>query len=154
MNGLKKLECLSLKVLFTLQPRLMFADTTRGLPQKFNYPTWVGSGQTHEHYTRLERTARDRQSSLLVTFVSYENISSVNTAPGLQLEDIPCQLAKHLKLPWLTNTLAYYAQAEMISNQSTRNHPCIYIQMITVFRFDQYWCQNLLRDNKRNKTHF
>jgi hypothetical protein len=36
--------------------------------------TQVGSGLTRNHDTRLERLARDKNSSLFDTFVSYEEI--------------------------------------------------------------------------------
>ncbi len=57
-----------------LQPSLMFPGKTRDLPQSRATErcfTWVGSGLTQKHYTRLERLARDKHSSLLRKSVTY-----------------------------------------------------------------------------------
>jgi hypothetical protein len=40
-----------------------------GAPER--YFTRVGSGLTHEHWTRLERPVKDKHSSLFQTFVNY-----------------------------------------------------------------------------------
>jgi hypothetical protein len=57
------------------QPSLMLAvGNVRSLPlsgapeRSFSK---VSSGLTHKHYTRLERVAKDKYSSLLGPFVSY-----------------------------------------------------------------------------------
>ncbi len=43
----------------------------------------IGSSLTHKHYTRLERFAKDKHSSLFGPFVSYEEKGFVNVAPEI-----------------------------------------------------------------------
>ncbi len=55
----------------------MFAGQAGSLPLRAGTErcsTRVGTGLTRKHDTRLERLARDKNSSLLGTFVSYEEI--------------------------------------------------------------------------------
>ncbi len=67
------------------QPILMFVGEARSLP-KSGAPegsfTRVGSGLTRKYWTRVERLARDKHSSVLVTFVNYGRISFTTLAPG------------------------------------------------------------------------
>ncbi len=61
MSGRNKLACLS------LQLRLMSAE--KGAYPRVEHQ--VGSGLTGKHYTRLERLAIDKNTSLLRTFINY-----------------------------------------------------------------------------------
>jgi hypothetical protein len=68
-----KLECLSLASK-PFQPSLMFLCNARnlslsGAPERFF--TWVGPGLSCKHYTKLERLASYKHSSLLRKFVNY-----------------------------------------------------------------------------------
>jgi hypothetical protein len=53
----------------------MFVGKARGLSSS-GVPErcliWVGSGLTGKHYARLERVARDKNSSLLKQFVNHD----------------------------------------------------------------------------------
>jgi len=46
----------------------------------------VDSGVTHNHYTRLEKLARDKHSSLLRTFVNYGHKKFYNVEPRPRIE--------------------------------------------------------------------
>jgi hypothetical protein len=46
----------------------------RILPWRAGLERWVGSSFTSKHYTRLIRLAKEKHSSLLDPFVSYEEI--------------------------------------------------------------------------------
>jgi hypothetical protein len=62
-----------------LQHSLIFAVEARSQPQRVGapekYPTFVCFGLLHKHWTRLERLARDKHSSLIGTFLSYDEKS-------------------------------------------------------------------------------
>jgi hypothetical protein len=66
----------------------MFVSKARTLPYS-GAPergfTWIGSGPTRKHFTRLERPVSNKHSSLLVIFVSYGEKSVENTAPGASI---------------------------------------------------------------------
>ncbi len=67
------------------QPSLMFIVNSRGLsysgaPERCF--TWVGSGLTCKHVTRLERLARDKHSRLLRKYVNYVRKKFYSTGPG------------------------------------------------------------------------
>ncbi len=63
----------------------MFVGEARSLPWR-EAPersfTQVGSGLTRKHYTRLERLAKDKHSSLLQKSVNYGQKSIITLAPG------------------------------------------------------------------------
>jgi len=55
--------------------------TFRGAPERCF--TQVGYGLTHKRWTRLERLARDKHSSLLQKYVNYGHKKFYNTGPGM-----------------------------------------------------------------------
>ncbi len=68
--------------------RRVFVSMARILP-KCRAPercfTWIGSDLNHKLQVRLERLARDKHSSLLLTLVNYECKKFFNIGPGSQL---------------------------------------------------------------------
>jgi hypothetical protein len=70
------------------QPSLMFVGKTRNL-LKTGAPercfTLAGSGLTYKYYTRLERLATDKQSSLVRTLVNSEHKFFITLDTGSNL---------------------------------------------------------------------
>ncbi len=69
------------------QPSLMFVGKASCLPLSGGhegYFTQVGSGLTCKHYTRLEKFASDKHSSLLRKFVNYGRKKFYNIDPWSQ----------------------------------------------------------------------
>jgi hypothetical protein len=62
-----------------LQTRVMFVSKARYLLQS-GAPVRVGSDLTHKHYTRLERLARYKESSLSYTCINYRHNKFYNIA--------------------------------------------------------------------------
>jgi hypothetical protein len=52
-----------------------------GAPERFC--TWIGSGLTHKHNTKLARPSRYKHTSLLRTSINYGQKSVIILAPGL-----------------------------------------------------------------------
>jgi hypothetical protein len=79
---LNKLKCLSPAKPFW--PSVILAGKARIQP-KMGAPercfTWVGSGLTHRHYTRLERVVREKHTSLLRKIVTIGRKKFYNTDP-------------------------------------------------------------------------
>ncbi len=71
------------------QPNLMFVGKARGLPKSgspqrcFNL---VGPGLASKHWTRLERLAKDKHSSVLRRSVNYGHNKFYSTGPRLGSE--------------------------------------------------------------------
>jgi len=64
----------------SFQANLMFVSKARsGVPERCF--TRVGSNLTHKHYTKLEKSARDKHSSLSQTFVNYSCKKFCNIGP-------------------------------------------------------------------------
>jgi hypothetical protein len=67
------------------QPSLMLVGKARSLPQN-GAPercfTQIGSGLTRKYYTRLERLAMDKHTSLLRNSVNYDRENFIVQAPG------------------------------------------------------------------------
>jgi hypothetical protein len=59
------------------------SSTKRGETERGS--TWVGSGLAHKHYSRLERLARDKHSSLLRKSVHYGGKKFYSTGPRMAL---------------------------------------------------------------------
>ncbi len=70
-------KCLYLVSLSILS--LMFVDKAKSLPWRRS--TWLFSDITRKHYTRMERLPRDKHSSLLSPFVSY-NLKILKNRPS------------------------------------------------------------------------
>ncbi len=65
----------------------MFVDKVRSVPQSVSPKggfTWVGSGLTNKHQSKLEKLAIDKHSSLLQKFVTYgrKKFYNVETRQG------------------------------------------------------------------------
>jgi len=71
------------------QPNLMFVGKATG-PHLSGAPercfTWVGSGLTRKHYTRLERLVREKHSSFLQKSVNYASKKFYRIGPWSQLK--------------------------------------------------------------------
>jgi hypothetical protein len=59
----------------------MFASKVKSFTKRGE--TEIVSGLTHKHWTRLEKIASDKHSSLLRTFVNYEFKKFYNIGPWL-----------------------------------------------------------------------
>jgi hypothetical protein len=80
------------------QQSLMFLDKTRGLPQSVapeRCYTWVGSGLTRKHLTKLERLGRGKHSSLLQKSTNYGRKKFYSFGCGL-----PAALVTNNRLGW------------------------------------------------------
>jgi hypothetical protein len=62
--------------------------------------TWIGSGLTRKHYTRLERLAWEKHSSLLDPYVSYGEKSFVTTNPVAQIQNFFFVTNAQGKISW------------------------------------------------------
>ncbi len=75
----------------TVPAQARIVGEARSLPQSGateRWFTWVGSGLTCNHYTRMDRLARDKHSSLLRKFVNYGQKKFYNIGPWPQSLDI------------------------------------------------------------------
>jgi hypothetical protein len=76
-----------------LKPSLMFEPTQE------KHLIGVGSGLTSKYWSMVERLARGKQSSLLLTFVKYGRKKFHNIGPRKKsLGRIRCQFHKHFYL--------------------------------------------------------
>ncbi len=97
MNVNDKLECLSLED-FSYLDWLFVGKFKCGLPKRLF--TLLGSGNTHKHFTRLERPARYKHSSLFWTFVNYSCKRFFNVGPRSCLN-----LICYLPTTWMNKTV-------------------------------------------------
>ncbi len=64
----------------------IFVGKARSLPKSVSSEkdfTWVGSGLSNKHLTRLEKLARSKHSSLVRKFITYGRKKFTTLAPGV-----------------------------------------------------------------------